>query len=483
MLLIVVIYTVLFTSTPTEAATKQVLEVGEVSSMGDQAIVPITIRNMQYVTSLQYTISLSSEDSAAVTLASFTASDEVDEAAFKTTGTITNNDIIIDFTSQTGTDQRIKDKAVVIGYLTYDLSEQFSPNQAVSLGITNVVAKGKRGADLKIMPLDGKITNKMPAGDVIGSNQVTAAGAMRVLQHLNGNVITDRDQFLSADVDADGVLTKTDATQILDYATGNLETFFAVAAKELDNAVLGSEYAENIEVRHGRGPYQFQKKSGSLPRGIKLDKTTGALTGKPTKLGSYTFTVQVTDVNGYKATRGFTVHVIDSVILSVEKINPIEVKIGETPKLPKTVQVTYKDQTTGIAEVTWQAVDTSMVGRVTARGSSGPAFIEGFTITAPIEVRRNARVELQVDEVRAAYENWQHGMVIAKVSSLSREWQVKQHNLGSSISVTWDQQTTSLKIVNVASDHSGAYTGTVVLTVSDDENSKDYSVEIPVVIE
>ena len=48
---------------------------------------------------------------------------------------------------------------------------------------------------------------------------------------------------------------------------GRLETFFAVAAKNLDNAVLGSEYKETIEVCHGRAPYQFIRKSGHCRKG------------------------------------------------------------------------------------------------------------------------------------------------------------------------------------------------------------------------
>ena len=82
------------------------------------------------------------------------------------------------------------------------------------------MAKGRNNADIKITALNGKIENRMMVGDVTSSNKVGATGAMRVLQHLNGNYITDREQFLAADVDADGVLTQTDAMQILDYATG-----------------------------------------------------------------------------------------------------------------------------------------------------------------------------------------------------------------------------------------------------------------------
>ena len=170
-LIVLGIYTVFFTGTSTQAATKQVLEVSEVRSMGNQVTVPIILRNIKYLTSLQFTVSA---DSANVTVDSFKPSETIDSEAFKATGNITNNEMAIDFSSQTGQEQQVKDKAVVIGYITYNLSEQFSPDQAVLLSITNAVAKGKKGAEFTLEKLDGKIERGMPVGDelVISASNV-----------------------------------------------------------------------------------------------------------------------------------------------------------------------------------------------------------------------------------------------------------------------------------------------------------------------
>ena len=127
----------------------------------------------------------------------------------------------------------------------------------------------------------------------------------------------------------------------------NEHSFLAVAAKEMNTAVLKSEYSDKIEATHGRAPYTFKRKSGSMPTGVKLNETTGELTGTPTRAGDYTFTVQVTDAVGDTAERQFNLQVIDSNIISVEKLNSVNVKRGETPVLPSQVTVTYKDKTTG----------------------------------------------------------------------------------------------------------------------------------------
>ena len=376
---------VVFSASPIKAAENSTIEVGEVKSIGKTAIVPVILRNTTYVKSGQLTISLSS-DSKGVSFSSFKPVELFANDAFRTVSSKKGNQVTIDFISKTGKEQRLTDKRVVIGYITYNLSSKFTPGQSVSLQLSNVVAKGRNNADINLTAFDGKIENRIMVGDVTSRNKVGAAGAIRVLQHLNGKFITDREQFLAADVDADGILTQTDAMQILDYATGKRSSFLAIEAKEMNAAVLKSEYSDTITASHGRAPYQFKRKTGSLPSGLKLNETTGELTGTPTRAGNYTFTVQVIDAVGDTADRQFTFQAIDSNIIAVEKLNPINVKRGETPVLPSQVTVTYKDKTTGKENVTWEKVDTSKLGAVSVTGTIGNT---GFIVHVTVNVVNN----------------------------------------------------------------------------------------------
>ena len=44
------------------------------------------------------------------------------------------------------------------------------------------------------------------------------------------------------------------------------------------------------------GTYKWSLTSGSkLPAGLSLDKSTGVISGKATKIGTYSFTIKVTD--------------------------------------------------------------------------------------------------------------------------------------------------------------------------------------------
>lgn len=357
------------------------VEIGEVRSLGTKVTVPVRILDTTYLTSGQMNITVA-PGSKGVKLESFEKGPLFKGAPFGTISSIEGNRLKIDFH---GDSQSLLKKPVVIGYITYSLDSSFVEGEKVSLQVSNVVASSKPGIDLTFDTLDGLIERKMPIGDVTGTNSVDASGAIRILQHIQGNPITNEEERLSADVDGDGRLTQNDVQQILDYSTGKRSSFLAIKAKELDPAVLKSEFNEQVEALHGREPYQFAGK-GVLPSGLKVNPVTGGIQGIPTRAGSYKFTVEVTDAIGNKETREFSLEVIDSNIVAYDKLLPINVQQNMVPTLPSEVTVTYKDKSKGNEKVTWGSVDTSTLGVTVVKGKLGTS---GFTVSVEIQVVAN----------------------------------------------------------------------------------------------
>ncbi len=58
---------------------------------------------------------------------------------------------------------------------------------------------------------------------------------------------------------------------------------------------VNTPYTSSITVSGGTGPYNFVVSSGSLPPGLSLNATNGAITGTPTTAGNFSFAVTVTD--------------------------------------------------------------------------------------------------------------------------------------------------------------------------------------------
>jgi hypothetical protein len=68
----------------------------------------------------------------------------------------------------------------------------------------------------------------------------------------------------------------------------------------LPNGVIGSPYSADLAAHGGNPPYTWKlvRGSGILPKGLKLNKHSGAISGTPKKhdsSGIYTFTVEVLD--------------------------------------------------------------------------------------------------------------------------------------------------------------------------------------------
>jgi hypothetical protein len=80
----------------------------------------------------------------------------------------------------------------------------------------------------------------------------------------------------------------------------------------LPNAAIGVAITQTLAGSGGTGPYTFGVTTGTLPAGVTLTPA-GVLSGTPTTLGTSTFTIRGTDVNGCFAERTFTVSIVTAV--------------------------------------------------------------------------------------------------------------------------------------------------------------------------
>ena len=65
---------------------------------------------------------------------------------------------------------------------------------------------------------------------------------------------------------------------------------------------VNTPYSSSLVATGGVSPYTFSITSGSLPTGLSLDFSSGAITGTPTQAGPFNFTAQVVDSSGNPAT-------------------------------------------------------------------------------------------------------------------------------------------------------------------------------------
>lgn len=73
----------------------------------------------------------------------------------------------------------------------------------------------------------------------------------------------------------------------------------------LPNPTAGTAYAQTLSATGGVGPYGFTVSAGALPAGLTLS-SAGAVSGTPTEVGTFSFTVTATDANGQTGSTAYT---------------------------------------------------------------------------------------------------------------------------------------------------------------------------------
>jgi hypothetical protein len=86
----------------------------------------------------------------------------------------------------------------------------------------------------------------------------------------------------------------------------NVAAHIAIATKKLKAATVGHAYALKLKASGGVKPLKWRS-LGKLPAGLKLNARTGALSGRPTKAGTLTVTIRVTDGLRAASTQTFTI--------------------------------------------------------------------------------------------------------------------------------------------------------------------------------
>lgn len=146
-----------------------------------------------------------------------------------------------------------------------------------------------------------------------------------------------------------------------------------ITTTTLPNGIVGTAYNQTLAA-DGTTPITWSVTSGSLPAGLKLDTSTGTISGTPTAADTYTFTVTATNVSGSDS-KVFTLTVTQPVTsVSLNESN-LSMFTGGTVTLAARVS---PDNATN-KNVTWSSNNEAVAtvdnnGKVTAK-SAGTATI------------------------------------------------------------------------------------------------------------
>lgn len=157
---------------------------------------------------------------------------------------------------------------------------------------------------------------------------------------------------------------------------------------------LAESYDTTIAVAGGSGPYAMRVASGTLPPGVTLQGQR--LSGKPTKLGTYTFTLETSDANLSSKVQSYTLNVNELPPLALKPQLPAAEIRGET-RIPLNITA---PRAARAARMVWDLPEGVRVTRVQPAEAGGVLFWKqaGRTVTVDMGFktvpRNGARVAL-----------------------------------------------------------------------------------------
>ena len=180
---------------------------------------------------------------------------------------------------------------------------------AVAAPVANAVSAtvaANSSSNAITLNITGGVASTVAIDTVASHGTATASGAAITYTPTAG--YSGSDSFTYTATNASG--TSTPATVSITVST---PTFvMSPAAGALTGATVGTSYSQTVTASGGTAAYTYSVTSGTLPAGLSLNTSTGAITGTPTTAGNTSFTITATDANSITGAANYTLAVAQS---------------------------------------------------------------------------------------------------------------------------------------------------------------------------
>jgi len=213
---------------------------------------------------------------------------------------------------------------------TLAVSKSFTPDEAapgevvqLTIVISNPVGNTLTGSNIAFTDVyPAGMVNATPCNASSTSGVVTAVDGGGQIALTGGSASPGNDIIITVDVfshlagayvNSTGTVTLTGASVLPTSASATLTVIgcpFILLSGLAASNIIDEAISETITPSAGTAPITFAVTSGSLPTGRSLAAGTGVLSGTPTALGSYNFTITATDANGCTGARAYHVNVV-----------------------------------------------------------------------------------------------------------------------------------------------------------------------------
>ncbi|GAB4056412.1 beta strand repeat-containing protein [Spirosoma litoris] len=261
---------------------------------------------------------------------------------------------------------------------TQNLTSSESGSQSFTLIVSanSQLASATTDVTVSSLPVPS-LTNNGPISCTLPAVTLTASGGNSYTFTKSGEVIGAPGSTNTVDVTSAGTYTVrvANVTGCVSTTTTNVANIAAIVTATnpaTRNGVVNVSFSQTFSASGGTLPRSFSVASGSLPDGLSLS-TTGVLSGTPTESGSFTITVQATDVNGCSGVGA-------SYVLTIIDNTPIISDFGAVNTSLCVGSIATFTATIGNVTGTYNYTLTNGIGTPTSGIKTSAAFSQNLTL-------------------------------------------------------------------------------------------------------
>jgi large repetitive protein len=249
------------------------------------------------------------------------------------------------------------------------------------------------------VPIQARVLNDLNAGGV-SFTFATLPGFGTLNQTSTTSATFTAPNAVSSETVVKIIVRSLDFPKQFATVTVTVEPPPTITTTTLTNPTLNATYSATVTATGGLLPLSWAVTSGTLPPGLSLSSSTTnsvQITGKPTTVGSFTFTITVTDSAGFSSSQQFTVVVSSLAITTTSPLPPASTTAAYS--------VTFA-ATGGVAPLTWSVANGSILppglmlnsttGVLSGTPTQGGTFTFGITVTDSANPAASATVNFTV---------------------------------------------------------------------------------------
>ena len=160
-------------------------------------------------------------------------------------------------------------------------------------------------------------------------------------------------------------ITATDAhsyTGSQAYSVTIAAATISLSPTSLPGGTYNTAYSQTVSASGGISPYTYSVTSGSLPSGLSINSSTGAITGTPTTSGTFPFTITATDAHSYTGSQAYSLVIAAPTIT----LSPTSISPAYASAFSQTLTASG-----GVASYTFAVTSGSLPGGLSLNGSTG----------------------------------------------------------------------------------------------------------------